>query len=252
VDALAFGFMDTSTAPYRLYGRVQSRRISPRKQALFADALARRSIAFTLGQVFDPRVSFPDRALWFEIGFGGGEHLAAQAALNPNVGFIGAEPFVNGVVAALEHLEAGGQDNVRLHHGDARDLITVMPDDVLDRIFILFPDPWPKSRHRKRRLISADVPHQLVRVLKPGGRLRFVTDWRDYASWAYERLSGAGLHCPSGMGPEHFVAAPIADGPAPNFPESVYQAPADHVPTRYQAKALGDTPPIFLDFTKSK
>lgn len=247
--------MDNPVAPYRLYGRVQSRRISPRKQTLFAEALARRAVNFTPDHPFDPRAPFPEQAIWFEIGFGGGEHLAAQALRCPEVGFIGAEPFVNGVVAALEHLEAGGQTNVRLHHGDARDLVSCMPDNVLDRIFILFPDPWPKSRHRKRRLISADVAHQLVRVLKPGGTLRFVTDWRDYAGWALERLRGAGLRWvldDETVWLDQFAASCAADAPVPDFPARAYLAPEDHVPTRYQIKALGDTAPIFLDFIKAK
>jgi tRNA (guanine-N7-)-methyltransferase len=172
-------------------------------------------------------------AVWLEIGFGGGEHLAAQAARHPDTLLIGCEPFLNGVASALRHIEEGGLKNVRLHADDARDVMTALPDASLDRVMILFPDPWHKARHNKRRLIQPEFAVELARVLKPGGRLRFVTDWKDYAGWALERL----------------IATPgfvwLADEKA-----DWTVAPADHVVTRYEEKRLGDTDPIFLEFER--
>ena len=126
--------------------------------------------------------------VWLEIGFGGGEHLAAQAARHPDILMIGCEPFLNGVASALRHIDEGGLKNVRLHADDARDVIAALPDASLDRVMILFPDPWHKARHNKRRLLSDAIAAEIARLLKPGGTLRFVTDWKDYADWALERL----------------------------------------------------------------
>jgi tRNA (guanine-N7-)-methyltransferase len=171
---------------------------------------------------------------WLEIGFGGGEHLAAQAARRPDVLFIGAEPFQNGVASALRHIDEAGLTNVRVHDGDARDLLARLPDASLERIFILFPDPWPKARHNKRRLLQADTAAELARVLKVGGRLRFASDWADYVNWSLERLIATpGLS---------WVAEQAADWRTP---------PADHVTTRYEEKRLGDCAPAFLDFVRS-
>ncbi len=124
-----------------------------------------------------------------EIGFGGGEHLAAQAAAHPERRFIGVEPFVNGVGSCLRHIEESGVRNVRLHQGDARDVIARLPAASLDLIYILFPDPWPKTRHHKRRLIQAEFLSELARVLKPGGEVRFATDWANYAAWTLEQFT---------------------------------------------------------------
>jgi tRNA (guanine-N7-)-methyltransferase len=182
----------------------------------------------------DPRALAPEaRAVWLEIGFGGGEHLAAQAALRPDVLFIGCEPFLNGVGSALRHVDERGLKNVRLHAGDARAVVAALPDASVERVFILFPDPWPKTRHHKRRLIQADSLADIARVLQPQGRLRFVTDWKDYAAWTLERA----LREPRLA----WLAQKAADW---------REAPADHVRTRYQDKLLGDTQPVFLEFER--
>ena len=132
---------------------------------------------------FDPRALMPDATeIWLEIGFGGGEHMAAQATRRPDVLILGVEPFLNGVASAVRHIDAANLTNVRLHVGDARDLIAWLPDTCLDRLFILFPDPWPKTRHAKRRLVNREFLLEAARVMKPGARLRFATDWADYAS----------------------------------------------------------------------
>src|SRR5690606_2532200 len=119
----------------------------------------------------------------------GGEHLAAQAERNPGKRLIGAEPFLNGVASALRHIDERGLANVRLRQGDARELLGQLPDASLERVFILFPDPWPKARHHKRRLVQPRVVAELARVVRPGGTLRFATDWADYADWTLEHFA---------------------------------------------------------------
>jgi len=174
------------------------------------------------------------RQVWLEIGFGGGEHLAEQAARHPDALMIGCEPFLNGVGSALRHVDERGLANVRLHPDDARAVMAALPDGSLDRVMILFPDPWPKARHNKRRFIQPETAVEIARLLKPGGRLRFVTDWKAYADWALEILNTTpGLNW----------AAEVAD--------DWRQAPADHVVTRYEEKRLGDTAPIFLEFARA-
>jgi tRNA (guanine-N7-)-methyltransferase len=215
--------------PIRSYGRIKSRPIKPRQAGLVETLLPR--LAIPEGPL-DPRALKPGATeVWLEIGFGGGEHMAAQAARRPDVLILGAEPFLNGVASALRHLDEGGIENVRISSGDARDVLAALPDAALDRVFILFPDPWPKARHHKRRLIQDEVITELARVLKPGGRLRFATDWADYAAWTLERLSRA----------PGFVW--LADRAA-----DWREAPGDHVTTRYETKKLGDCAPVFLEF----
>ena len=170
---------------------------------------------------------------WLEIGFGGGEHLAEQAARHPEVTLIGAEPFLNGVASALRHLDERSLANVRIHPDDARELLSRLPDAGLARVFILFPDPWPKARHHKRRLIQPEVADELARVLQTGGRLRFATDWADYAEQALAALTRA---------PSFRWTAERAD--------DWRRPPSDHVPTRYQSKGLGDIAPVFFDFAR--
>lgn len=122
--------------------------------------------------------------IWLEIGFGAGEHLVWQAAENPQVGILGVEPFLTGVAKCLAALEDARAENVRLCAGDARRLLARLPDQSIDRAFILHPDPWPKWRHARRRLIQHTFLDDLSRVLKPGATLRLGTDWPDYSTWA--------------------------------------------------------------------
>lgn len=218
--------------PLRSFGRIKSRTLKPRQAALFDTLLPTIAAPDPSAGPVDPEVLMPGAAeVWLEVGFGGGEHLAAQAARHPHTLMIGCEPFLNGVGSALRHIEEGGLKNVRLLAGDARELMAALPDASLDRVMILFPDPWPKARHNKRRFIQDDSAAEIVRLLKLGGRLRFVTDWKDYADWALERLNRTpGLE---------WLAESSGDW---------MQAPADHVTTRYEEKKLGDTPPIFLEY----
>lgn len=216
----------------RSYGRVKARVLKPRQAALL-DKLA-TSLDIPEGP-FDPLDIKPDaREVWLEIGFGGGEHMAGQAARDPDVLIIGVEPFLNGVASALRHVEEQALTNVRVHQGDAREVAGRLPDASLDRIFILFPDPWPKSRHHKRRIVQSEFLVELARLLKPGGRLRFATDWAAYADWTLERVLGSGLFAwPAGKADDWGIP------------------PQDHLTTRYEEKKLGDCAPVFLDFVKA-
>ncbi len=146
---------------------------------------------------------------------------------------IGAEPFVNGVASALRQIEASSLGNVRLHAGDVRELMGLLPQASLDRIFLLFPDPWPKARHHKRRLVQDAFISDAARLLKPGGGLRFATDWADYADKALERFLASPFL--------HWTAQTCADWKTP---------PADHITTRYQDKRLGDCAPVWLEFLR--
>jgi tRNA (guanine-N7-)-methyltransferase len=118
-----------------------------------------------------------------EIGFGGGEHLLREAERHPGIGFVGVEPFVNGMARALAGIAAQSLSNIRLHHGDATEVLQWLPAASLARIDLLYPDPWPKRRHWKRRLVQASNIAAIARVLRPGGEFRFATDIADYASW---------------------------------------------------------------------
>jgi tRNA (guanine-N7-)-methyltransferase len=220
--------------PLRSFGRIKSRPIKPRQAALFDTLMPSVRLPVPATGKIDVVTLMPGAAeVWLEIGFGGGEHLAAQAARHPLALMIGCEPFINGVASALRHIEEGGLKNVRLHDDDARAVVEALPDACLDRVMILFPDPWHKARHNKRRLIQPEFAAELARVLKRNGRLRFVTDWKDYAGWALER----------------FIATPglvwLADEAA-----DWRVAPEDHVVTRYEEKRLGDTEPLFLEFER--
>jgi tRNA (guanine-N7-)-methyltransferase len=226
--------MSLGQKPYgalRSYGRIKSRPIKPRQAELFDSLLPR--ITIPDGPV-EPHALMPAaREVWLEIGFGGGEHMAAQASRNPDVLILGAEPFQNGVASALRHIYEQALANVHLRPGDARQLLADLPDTCLSRVFVLFPDPWPKTRHHKRRLIQDDTLADLARVLKPGGRLRFATDWADYAAWTLERIARSPAFT--------WTAEHAADWRTP---------PADHVTTRYEEKRLGDCAPVFLDFER--
>ena len=209
--------------PLRSFGRIKSRAIKPKQAVLFDTLLPDIAVPDPKAGPLDPAALMPGaKAVWLEIGFGGGEHLAEQAARHPDTLMIGCEPFLNGVASALRHIDERGLKNVRLHADDARDVLDALPDAALDRVMILFPDPWHKARHNKRRLLNDETAAVLARVLKPGGRVRFVTDWADYADWALERLQRTPALVP----------------------------PADHVVTRYEEKKLGDTAPIFLEFSR--
>lgn len=174
------------------------------------------------GQI-DAAACFPERRerLWLEVGFGGGEHLVAQARTHPHVGLIGCEPYVSGVARTLSLIQAHGLDNVRLFTDDARLLMHALPDACLERIFVLFPDPWPKTRHHKRRIVNPSTAAEFARLLRSRGELRLATDDMTYAR-----------------------AMLLALGPCPALrwqakrPADWRSQPADWLPTRYEGKAL--------------
>jgi len=169
-----------------LYGRRLGRPLSPHQAELIETLLPR--IAVPEGPL-DLGMMFPScNAFGFEVGFGGGEHVVAQALANPRTGFIACEPFVNGVAKLLMAIEAEGLSNIRVHMGDARDVLVRVPDRSLSSAFVLFPDPWPKLRHHKRRFIQRETLDQLARALKPGGAFRVATDHPDYRVWALQHL----------------------------------------------------------------
>ncbi len=223
---------DAHHPPLRSYGRLKTRSIKPRQAALMETLLpALRPPT----EPFDPRSLKPDAAeVWLEIGFGGGEHMAAQAQRRPELLILGAEPFQNGVASALRHIDEAALTNVRVLDGDARELMALMPPASLDRIFVLFPDPWPKSRHNKRRIVQAETVAEFARLLRPGGRLRFASDVAHYVDWALLRMLG---------NPAFRWSAERAD--------DWRVPPADHITTRYEEKRLGDCAPVFLDFIRS-
>lgn len=220
---------------HRLYGRAAGKPLSKRQQGLVDNLLPKLAIPESAPGALHPVTLFGSRArdVWLEIGFGGGEHLAGQAARHPEIGLIGAEPFIDGVAKLLTAIDEQKLENIRLRRGDARDLVKQLPDQSIGRAFVLFPDPWPKTRHRKRRLIQPVFIAELARVLKPGACLRFATDWADYANRALADLLRDGRF--------QWTANRADDWRTP---------PADHVTTRYQEKRLGDCEPVFLDLVK--
>lgn len=159
----------------RLYGRSQGKPLRAGQQSLVDNLLPQIAVP-AAGPVTSRALFGDERPLHFEIGFGGGEHLAYRADLLPDHGFIGAEPFLNGVAQALVHVRDGALANVRLHHGDALEVLARVPDGTLAMIYLLHPDPWPKARHAKRRMMNDGPVRMMADKLRSGGELRFGTD----------------------------------------------------------------------------
>ncbi|MEO0466010.1 MAG: tRNA (guanosine(46)-N7)-methyltransferase TrmB [Pseudomonadota bacterium] len=172
--------------------------------------------------------------VWLEIGFGGGEHMVQQARGHPRVGFLGCEPFIDGVAKVLSAIDEFSDKNIRLHDDDAREVMTALTAKSIARAFILFPDPWPKVRHQKRRIIQPGFLDELHRIMAPGGQLRFATDVRSYADEAMVQ----------------FAAHPGFEWTAQKASDWT-QPPSDHITTRYEDKRLGDIRPVFYDFVRS-
>lgn len=204
----------------RLYGRSQGKPLRAAQQALVDTLLPQIAVPAT-GAVTAQRLFGRDCPLHFEIGFGGGEHLAYRADLLPDHGFIGAEPFVNGVAQALAHIRDGALGNVRIHHGDALQVLERIPDASLTMLYLLHPDPWPKARHAKRRMMNDGPVRMFAAKLKPGGEFRFGTDHPVYlrhALMVMRRFT------------DEFEW--LVDGP-----QSWQVRPADWPETRYEHKA---------------
>jgi tRNA (guanine-N7-)-methyltransferase len=222
-----------SPAPQRaFFGRRKGHALKPRQAALFDTLLPRLALDLAKPAPADLRALFADVAeVRLEIGFGGAEHLIAQARDNPRTGFLGSDAFINGVAKALAAIDEHKLANVRLHHGDASELLDWLPAGALTRIDLLYPDPWPKRRHWKRRFIQDDSLKRLARILKSGGELRFATDIADYAVYALARVLRS---------PDFVWTAEGAD--------DWCKAWSDFSGTRYEAKAKreGRTPAYFV------
>lgn len=225
----------SSSPQRRLYGRASGRPLSARRRALVGDLGPRVALPAGDGPI-DPAALFPGaRAARLELGFGGGEHLVGQALAHPDVGVIGVEPFEEGYAKALALIAETdlGPDRIRVERGDGRPVVDRIASETIETVYVLFPDPWPKTRHRKRRLIQPDTVAAFARVLKPGGRLRVATDVKRYIAWTLEHVRA------------HEAFRWTARGPS-----DWRTPPADHITTRYEAKNIGDCPPTFLDFER--
>ena len=206
----------------RSYGRRRARAPSPRQQALWREVLPRVAVPGDAPASADLPALFPVpvREVWLEIGFGGGEHLVWQAKAHPDVGFLGCEPFEDGVIKVLSAIELDGLTNVRVLAGDARPLLRLLPRAGIGRVFILFPDPWPKKRHHKRRLVSAATLDEIARILRPGGELRMASDAAEYASaMLYAASHNRALRW-TARGPQDWRRRP------PDWPQTRYEAKA--------------------------
>src|SRR5437764_6688393 len=172
------------------FGRRIGHPLRARQAELFSSLLPRLALDLSAPAPNDLASLFPTlvEGVRLEVGFGGAEHLIAQAQAHPRTGFIGCEPFVNGMAKALVAIDELRLANIRLHHGDAVELFAWLPPHSLTRVDLLYPDPWPKRRHWKRRFVSDNNIAALARVLRPGGEFRFATDWANYAEWTLLRF----------------------------------------------------------------
>ena len=221
-------------APW-VYGRRRGRPLRQGRRLLTESLLPRIAITLPDQRLLDPGTLFPTpAAVWLEIGFGAGEHLTAQAEQHPGVGFIGCEVFENGIARLLGEIARQGLDNIRIFADDARLLLDCLRPSSIGRVFVLFPDPWPKQRHHKRRLVAPATLERLAIVMQPGAELRLATDDRDYLVWMLEVLT------------EHPDFVWTARTPA-----DWRERPPDWPATRYEekARAAGRTP-VFLRFIR--
>lgn len=226
-------------APWRnFYGRTKGKTLKPAQERDLEDVLPRVRLSGVSWEENPERAPLSmdfaqGRELWLEIGFGGGEHLAAQAAANPDVTFIGCEPFVNGVAMLLGKIRREGLENIRVHPGDARDLFDVLPEGTVSKAFLLYPDPWPKARHHRRRFVTQEHLGPLHRCLKAGAEFRIATDIPDYVRQSLEEVPPAGFD---------WQAERASDWRAPW---------ADWHRTRYESKAIHEgRVPHYLTFAR--
>ena len=219
-----------------IYGRRQGHRLHKKQARLVADLLPQLSPDLSLPERPDGWFGKKFSAYELEIGFGGGEHLAARAALNPDCGFIGCEPFINGVAKLLTVIADEGRDNIAVYQDDARNLLDALPDESLEAVYLLYPDPWPKTRHHKRRFVSSENLAAIHRVLRPHGMFFLASDIADYIDWSLVQLARHGGF----------------DWPVSSADD--WRRPPPHWPgTRYEAKALAaGRKASYLRFIKSR
>lgn len=195
----------------RLYGRSKGKKLRMGQQRLIDTLLPQIKVP-SEGPVTSKLLFGDDRPLHFEIGFGGGEHMAYRADMLPDHGFIGCEPFENGVAQALTHVDnyngLGPLANVRLHMGDALEVLARIPDGALSFVYLLHPDPWPKARHAKRRMMNPGPIDRISAKLKPGGEFRFGTDHAVYVRWAMMQMNGRPDLVWQVQGPQDFLTRP--------------------------------------------
>ena len=217
---------------HQLFGRRKGPKPSARQELLRQTLLPK--LALKLEKSRDPKSCFDVTVeeVWLEVGFGGGEHLLEQARANLSVGLIGAEPYQAGVDKLLSKLVDSDLARIRIYEGDGREIIAGLPDASLSRFFLLFPDPWPKTRHHKRRFVQMEMLDALARVMKPGAELRIASDDAGYIAWSLERLMAHPAFVWTAKGPADWKARPAG------WPQ-----------TRYEAKALHG-PPAFLRFVR--
>jgi tRNA (guanine-N7-)-methyltransferase len=222
--------------PRKVFGRNRGKHLKPSLARRLQDDLPRWRLPGvewdenTARAPLDLGAILGERPVWLEIGFGGGEHLAHQAETHPHVAIVGAEPFADGVAKLLRAIDDRAITNVRVHPGDARDLLDVLPEGGIARAFLLYPDPWPKARHHGRRFVTPEHLRPLARAMAPGAELRVATDIEDYVRQTLEEVPAAGF-------------ALEARGPEPW---------ADWTRTRYEAKALREgRVPEYLTFRRT-
>lgn len=215
--------LNLSGEPRAFFGRRSGKRLHKGQDRLFKELLPGLEIA--LGDdILDPATLFPDKAQRIiEIGYGGGEHLSLEASRHPDTGFIGCEVFSGGIAKLLQQIDEEELDNIRLFTDDALKLLQKLPDASLDGAYLLYPDPWPKTRHHKRRFISPMTLGELARTLKPGALFRFATDIEDYADWTLA----------------HILRAPEFRFD-PERPGIWHEPYAGWEPTRYEEKARAE------------
>lgn len=216
----------------KVWGRRQSRPLKDSQHQALAKLWPEVSLELPEHAMINPHDLFAPSLteVWVEIGFGGGEHLAAQAALHPEIGFVGCEPFVNGVASLIMKIQYQALKNIRIVKDDARLLLARLPDKSVNCFFVLFPDPWPKKRHNKRRIIQNTSVDLFARILKPGGLLKMATDDAPYAEWMQDIML------------QHPEFELVLDGRT-----SVYERPVNWPPTRYEQKGIAQgRDPVYL------
>lgn len=232
--------MTSPTRPHRnFYGRLKGKTLKRSQKAWLDEDLAALSpgpVSWEENpqrQPLDPARLFGGRPVWLEVGFGGGEHMVHQAAAHPEVGIIGAEPYINGVAMLLGKIRRAGLENLAVHPGDARDLMDVLPEASISRAFLLYPDPWPKTRHHRRRFVTPEHLRPLARAMRPGAILRVATDIPGYVRQTLQEVPRAGFDW-------------LAEGPRD------WREPwEDWLPTRYETKALREgRVPHYLTFRR--
>ena len=221
---------------WRWHGRRSGRTLTAARKRLVESLLPKLRIESTgVSNDISALFSYPVRDVWMEIGFGAGEHLVGQANAHPDIGFLGCEPYVNGVASLLSLIKSNGAKNIRVFDDDVRELIPSLPTACLGRLYILYSDPWPKTRHHRRRITTERNLDAFARVLRPGAEFRFATDQTEFAQWTLERLCRDRRFT--------WLARRAVDWRKP---------PLDWVQTRYDQKALSrGLKPVYLNFQRT-